>query len=167
LHSERTDNAKFNAISPKTSHMSARDSCHFAVKSALIKAGWIITADPYRIIYQDIDLYADLAAEKPISAERAGRKIVVEIKSFTGRSSITDLHGAVGQYIIYRQFIQLTDPSYELYLAIDDEIYENFFSRESITILLNAQQIKLLVVDLSKEEIQQWIEPTPSNTIDN
>lgn len=86
--------------------MSARDACHFAVKSALIKAGWIITADPYRIIYQDIDLYADLAAEKPIAAERGGRKIVVEIKSFTGRSSITDLHNAVGQYVVYHQFIQ-------------------------------------------------------------
>jgi hypothetical protein len=36
-----------------------------------------------RIIkYED----ADLAAEKPIAAERQGQKIVVEIKSFIGRS---------------------------------------------------------------------------------
>ncbi|MFM7715875.1 MAG: element excision factor XisH family protein [Microcystis sp.] len=32
--------------------------------------------------YKDAELFADLAAEKPLAAERNGRKIVVEIKSF-------------------------------------------------------------------------------------
>ena len=66
--------------------MPARDLYHDAVKSALIKEGWLILADPYRIRYKDLDLYADLAAERPIAAERDDQKIVVEIKSFVGRS---------------------------------------------------------------------------------
>ncbi|MEG5033437.1 element excision factor XisH family protein [Microcoleus sp. AT3-D2] len=45
-----------------------------------------MTADPYFIKYEDAELYADIAAEKPIAAERQGQKIVVEIKSFIGRS---------------------------------------------------------------------------------
>jgi hypothetical protein len=32
----------------------------------------MITADPYLIRYKDVDLFADLAAEKPIAAERQG-----------------------------------------------------------------------------------------------
>jgi predicted RecB family endonuclease len=82
--------------------MPAKDLYHDAVKSALIKEGWIITADPYKIKYREIDLYADLAAELPIAAERQGQKIVVEIKSFVGRSLMTDFHNAVGQYTVYR-----------------------------------------------------------------
>jgi hypothetical protein len=36
----------------------------------------------FTIRYKDVDLFADLAAEKPIAAERQGKKIVVEVKSF-------------------------------------------------------------------------------------
>ena len=64
----------------------AKDTYRHAVKNALLKDGWTITADPYFIQYEDAELYADLAAEKPIAAERQGQKIVVEIKSFSGRS---------------------------------------------------------------------------------
>ena len=66
--------------------MPAKDTYHHAVKNALLKDGWTITADPYFIKYEDAELYADIAAEKPIAAERQGQKIVVEIKSFIGRS---------------------------------------------------------------------------------
>ena len=64
--------------------MPAKDAIHDAVKAALIKDGWTITADPYVIDYAGLTLYADLAAERPIAAERAGQKIVVEAKSFGG-----------------------------------------------------------------------------------
>ena len=74
--------------------MPAKDIYHEVVKSALIKEGWVIVADPYRIKYKNVDLYADLAAErdrlfegsKTIAAKRERQKIVVEIKSFVGRS---------------------------------------------------------------------------------
>jgi hypothetical protein len=100
--------------------MPAKDIYHNAVKSALVKDGWRITADPYRILYEDAELYADLAAERPIAAQRDGQKIVVEIKSFVGRSLMYDFHSALGQYMVYRRFIELTEPVYQLYLAIDD-----------------------------------------------
>ncbi len=135
----------------------AKDLYHDAVKSALLKDGWQITADPYRIIYKGIDLYADLAAERPIAATREGEKIVVEIKSFVGRSLMNDLHGAVGQYVIYRDLIRETEPEYRLYLAIDDITYENFFRREGIDFLRRTNQIPLIIVDIEKEEIVQWI----------
>ena len=136
--------------------MPAKDIYHDAVKSALVKDGWTITADPYRILYEDADLYADLAAERPIAAERGGRKIVVEIKSFVGRSPMYDFHGALGQYMVYRQLIQLTEPEYQLFLAIDDIIYENFFQRKSIQTVVAANNLLLMIVNIEDEVIVQW-----------
>ena len=48
--------------------MPAKDTYHNAVKNALLKDGWTITADPYFIKYEDAELYADIATEKPIAA---------------------------------------------------------------------------------------------------
>jgi XisH protein len=137
--------------------MPAKDTYHNEVKKALLKDGWIITADPYFIKYEDAELYADLAAQKPIAAEREGQKIVVEIKSFIGRSLMYDFHSALGQYIVYRNLIQLTAPEYTLYLAIDDVIYTNFFQRKSIQVITKENQLLLMVVEMEKEEILQWI----------
>ncbi|NER48546.1 MAG: XisH protein [Symploca sp. SIO1A3] len=137
--------------------MPAKDIYHNAVKNALIKDGWTITADPYFLKYEDAELYADLAAEKPIAAERQGHKIVVEIKSFVGRSLMYDFHSALGQYIVYRNLIQLTAPEYTLYLAIDDAVYKDFFQRKSIQVITQANQLLLMLVDMKKENILQWI----------
>jgi hypothetical protein len=137
--------------------MPAKDLYHNAVRLALIKDGWVITADPYRIRYKDIDLYADLAAERPIAAERDGQKIVVEVKSFVGRSLMTDFHNAVGQYTVYQMLIQETAPEYKLYLAIDDIVYRNFFQRDGIQFLIQSSQINFFVVNIEQQEIVQWI----------
>jgi hypothetical protein len=50
--------------------MPAKDFYHEAVKNALIKDGWVILADPYRIKYKDAELFADLAVERPLAAEQ-------------------------------------------------------------------------------------------------
>lgn len=137
--------------------MPTRDLYHDAVKNALIKDGWLITDDPYIIKYEDAELYADLGAEKTLAAERQGQKIVVEIKSFVGKSMMYDFHGALGQYIVYRDLIQLTEPERTLYLAIDDLVYAEFFRRKSIEIITHQNQLRLIVVDINQETILQWI----------
>ena len=50
--------------------MAAADVIHDAVKNALIKEGWTITDDPFTIRYEDALLYADLAAERVLAAQR-------------------------------------------------------------------------------------------------
>jgi hypothetical protein len=130
---------------------------HDAVKTALIKDGWNILADPYRIQYKDVDLYADLAAERPIAVEREGQKIVVEIKSFVGRSLMTDFHLALGQYKVYQMLLNETAPEFDLYLAIDDITYNNFFKRAGIEFLVRSSQIKFFVVNIDEQEIVQWL----------
>ncbi|MBE9196424.1 XisH family protein [Synechocystis sp. LEGE 06083] len=121
--------------------MPAKDLYHEAVKNALIKDGWTITADPYPIEYEDAELYPDLAIEKFISEEQRQRKIIIEIKSFLGPSMMKDFEMALGQYIFYRDLIQLGQDEYqEIYLAIKDEIYKTFFQRRSIQAVIKRHQ---------------------------
>ncbi|CAD5913406.1 XisH family protein [Planktothrix agardhii] len=138
--------------------MPAKDIYHEAVKNALIKDGWTITADPYPLEYEDVELYPDLAVEKVISEEQKQRKIIIEIKSFISSSLMKDFELALGQYILYRNLIQLAQDEYqEIYLAIKDEIYDTFFQRKSIKAVVKLNQVALLVINTDKEEIVQWI----------
>ncbi|WP_293140190.1 element excision factor XisH family protein [Okeania sp. SIO3I5] len=77
--------------------MPTRDIYHDSVKNALIKDGWTIIADPYKIEYEDAELYADLAIEK---TENKERKIIIEIKSFISCLLINEFEKAIGQYIL-------------------------------------------------------------------
>ncbi|MGI0482077.1 XisH family protein [Geminocystis sp. CENA526] len=138
--------------------MMAKDIYHDAVKNALIKDGWTITADPYPLEYEDVELYPDLAVEKLISETQKQRKIIIEIKSFISVSLMKDFELALGQYIFYRNLIQLAQDEYqEIYLAIKDEIYDSFFQRKSIKAVVKLNQVALLVINTDKEEIVQWI----------
>jgi hypothetical protein len=53
----------------------AKDLFHNAVKQALIKEQWVITADPLIIKIEGVKLEIDLAAERVFAAEKAGQKI--------------------------------------------------------------------------------------------
>ena len=112
--------------------MPARDIIHDIVKNALIKDGWTITADPCVIAYDDVTLYADLGAERPIAAQREERQIVVEIKSFLSPSPIFDFKSALGQYELYRAYLEVTAPGRELFLAISHTVFDEFFQRPAI-----------------------------------
>jgi hypothetical protein len=137
--------------------MSARDLIHRKVKTALIKDGWTITDDPFTIQYEDAILFADLAAERTLAAEKAGRKILVEIKSFVGPSPIHDLKIALGQYQLYLPLLQTLELDYKLYLAISDEVYANTFQRQSFQLIVGWYDLPIIVVNLELEEIEQWI----------
>lgn len=100
--------------------MAQRAIYHDAVKAALTKEGWTITHDPYPLRYGEHRLYVDLGASAPIGAEKEGRKIAVEIKSFLGRSEITDLERALGQYRLYRFLLRRTEEERTLFITGGD-----------------------------------------------
>lgn len=141
--------------------MPALDAIHHAVRNALIKDGWIITHDPYVIRYDEVTLFADLAAEYALALERHDQKIVVEIKSFSGASPIHDLKVALGQYDLYRGFLEVTDPDRYLYLAISDTAYRAIFLQRAIALIIRRYQLPFIVVDLATEEIVLWSPKRP------
>ena len=55
--------------------------------------------------YKDKRVFADLGAERVVAAEGNGEKIAVEIKSFLGRSIMDDLKAALGQYVLYENWL--------------------------------------------------------------
>ena len=97
--------------------MPALDTYHHAVRNALIKDGWTITADPLTLSVGTDRVFIDLAAERVIAAQRGVRKIAVEIKTFASASKIADLENALGQYVLYRMALRRVEPDRELYLA--------------------------------------------------
>jgi hypothetical protein len=137
--------------------MPAKDIFHDNVKNALIKDGWNITNDPLKLQWGNKDLYVDLGAEKLIAAEKENHKIAVEIKSFVGNSQVADLQQALGQYTLYLDIIEETEPERILYLAIRETTYEDIFIEPIGQILLNKKRLKLIVFDADHEEIIQWI----------
>lgn len=134
----------------------ARDIIHVAVKNALIKDGWDITADPYYIEYEEVVLAADLGAERPIAAERGTEKIVVEVKSFIGRSPMKDLRDAIGQYLIYLGYLEEIAPERTLYLALNDRVFHELFEQKAVQLIIKKYKVSLLTVDIAKQEIVKW-----------
>lgn len=98
----------------------AKDVFHDTVKLALQKDGWTITHDPYRLRYGIADIYIALAAEK------AERKIAVEVKSFANSSAISEFHTALGQFLNYRIALEASEPNRILYLAVPKDVHQTF-----------------------------------------
>ena len=136
--------------------MPAKDFYHVAVRNALIKEGWTITHDPFRIQWGKRDLYVDLGAERLIGAQKGESKIAVEIKSFLGASDIAELEQALGQLVIYHDVLEEVQPDYVLYLAIPKKTYETLFAEPIGELLLRKRRAALLVYDPEKEEIFTW-----------
>ncbi|MEG4860133.1 XisH family protein [Microcoleus sp. K1-B6] len=137
----------------------AKDLFHNRVKIALQKDGWKITHDPYQLRYGVADVYIDLAAEEAIAAEKEGRKIAVEVKSFVGGSTISEFHTALGQFLNYRVAIEVSsEPERMLYLAVPTDIYQMFLRFEPAKTVIERYEIRLIIYNPTREAIDQWID---------
>jgi XisH protein len=136
----------------------ARDLFHNAVRAALLKEQWEITADPLKIKIDGVKLEIDLAADKVVAAEKSGQKIAIEIKSFLNNSTITDIHGALGQFLNYRLGLQMTDSDRVLYLVVPEDTFDSFFQERFVQEAIKLYQLRLLVYDSDKEVIVSWID---------
>ncbi|AFZ00279.1 XisH family protein [Calothrix sp. PCC 6303] len=137
----------------------AKDLFHNTVKIALEKDGWQITHDPYQLRYGVADVYIDLAAEKTIAAEKLGRKIAVEVKSFAGGSTISEFHTALGQFLNYRIALEVSaEPERILYLAVPTDTYQMFLRFEPAKTVVKRYEVRLIIYNPNREVIDQWIE---------
>ncbi len=71
--------------------MAAKDVFHDIVRNALINDGWTITDEPLSLSLGERKLYVDIGAEKLLTADKQGRLIAVEVKSFVGKSIMSEL----------------------------------------------------------------------------
>lgn len=134
----------------------AKDKIHDLVKQVLINDGWTVTHDPYIIEIKDVEYEVDLAAEKILGAEKEGKKIAVEVKSFIATSFVYEFHRILGQMLNYTLGIEDFEPSRELYLAVPQRIYEEYFSLSFVQKAVKRFKIKLLIFDDETQNVIQW-----------
>jgi hypothetical protein len=64
---------------------------------------------------------------------------------------------AVGQYLVYRSLLEVTDPERKLFLAVSDLVYSSLFAGKAVQLIRERSGIAILVVRLDSEEVEQWI----------
>jgi hypothetical protein len=92
------------------------------------------------------------------AAEQGEQRIAIEIKSFLGPSLVTNLHEALGQFVLYEDVMELAEPERILFLAVSEEKYAQVFEEDFGRLLLDKKQIRLLVFDPISEIILKWID---------
>ena len=85
------------------------------------------------------------------------RKIVVEVKSFVGKSTVQDLKVALGQYLLYLGLLETIEPERELYLAVSHRAYKEAPAQKAAQRLMQRFNVSILVVNAVTEEVIEWI----------
>jgi XisH protein len=80
----------------------------------------------------------------------------VEIKTFAQPSHMHSFHLAVGQYLNYRIALQSTEPQRTLILAVPEETFKKFLSRDLSKASIETYNVKILVYNVKNEVIVQW-----------
>lgn len=136
--------------------MPALDRYHNAVRNALSKDGWAITANPLTVYVGLRRVHIDTALERLLTAEQQGRKIAVEVKSFTGLSPVADLEGAVGQIALYNAVLAEVEPDRFLYLAVPVAVYESILEEPLGLIARKHILQRIVTFDPELEEVVLW-----------
>lgn len=135
----------------------ARDFFHQIVREALEADGWTITADPFIIKTIGLRLEIDLAAEQVFAAEKGAERIVVEVKSFLSKSKLADFYEAKGKYDTYRHGLEEAPIDKKLYLAVEETIFNSFFQKPLIKIIVEKDHVDLIIFNSNTKRIVKWI----------
>ena len=136
--------------------MPASDVCLPQVLRALENDGWQIVAqnEHYRINKRSI--FIDLRAEHLENGSSA-TILLAEVKCFAEKESWTiDIYTAIGQYLVYAEFLRKLSVTIPLYLVIPETIYNLVFDTV-IQQIIRQQAIKMIIVNLETEAITQWL----------
>ncbi|MDZ4764504.1 MAG: element excision factor XisH family protein [Chloroflexota bacterium] len=138
----------------------ALDSCEPQVMRALEKAAWTILRAPYYLNVAGLIFFADLRAQQIQTDNGRSRRIIVaEIKCFANETNDQDeLYRAIGQYALYREALRMKGDDDELYLAVSEPAYQRLLRLHLVARVLHDLGVKLIVIDLEREVIFQWIE---------
>lgn len=68
-----------------------------------------------------------------------------------------EFHTALGQFINYRFALSQEQPERILYLAVPLDTYNTFFKLPFTQAITQENKLRLLIYDVQKEEISQWI----------
>ncbi|HLA44256.1 MAG TPA: element excision factor XisH family protein [Aggregatilineales bacterium] len=135
--------------------MPAVDNCEPQVVRAMEKDGWQVVRRHYliRLGKGRGAVYADLRLQKD-----EAQILIVEVKSFERRGSqMDDLYQAIGQYMVYQKALALAGQREPLYLALPETAFRRLRVHDAIQATIQDAKIKLILVDISREEVVEWV----------
>jgi hypothetical protein len=135
--------------------MPAIDNCQPQMIHALEKDGWRVHLQNAHFYNDGDSIYIDLGIKKPSSIGDSD-SILIEIKCFSEKRSLSELYLALGQVSYYRAFLDELDNNTPIYLAVPYEIYLTQLNRVFEN-ALKQSRVGLLVIDIVSEEIIEWI----------
>jgi XisH protein len=136
----------------------ARDKFHQEVKEALQNEGWHITHDPLYLKIGKMPIHIDMGAQRIFGAEKEGKKIAVEVKTFSMPSFVAGFHEAVGKYVVYREAMLELQENRTLYLAIPEDAYEEYGGEILVQRVFNTYQFKIIVYEPITKIIKSWLD---------
>ena len=134
--------------------MPARDRYHNNVKNALVKDGWPITHDPYRLVVQSWTLGDD----NMLAAEKDGTNIAVQRRWIDPNSEFEDMSQTVGQYLLFQSALQRLDPGRTLFLAISPKTHPMLFDDSLLMPLLGDCGLHMLHFSEDVHQANVWIQ---------
>jgi hypothetical protein len=138
--------------------MSVIDSCEPSVIRAFEKDGWRLLSKPFSLNMGGRRLvYADFSIERGVNGS-SEQFLVVEVQCFTRpEDDQVELYRAVGQYLFYRTLMVEADIPASLLMVLPINAHLRLQSIRGVTSMLGSAGVKMVIVDLEREEIAQWI----------
>jgi len=137
--------------------MPKKDTFHETVKTALRKEGWNITNDPLFVPTEGgVNFFIDLGLEGIIGAEKEGRNIAVEIKSFDENTPVYSFYEILGQFLMYEMALEEQVRPWELYVAMSDLGFKKLDEAPIFSRAIQKFGLKFVIFDPQTEIIIQW-----------
>jgi len=123
----------------------------------LIKDGWTVTHDPYKLKAEGTTYEVDMGAEKLFAAQKDKQKILVEVKSLLRLSIAHEFHAVLGTFVGYQINLEELNSDRVLYIAIPNPAYKRIQQIPILLKYINRVDMKLIIFDKNKKEILEWI----------
>lgn len=137
--------------------MSAIDTCEPQVLRALQKDHWAIVNKPFAIRTNTHTVFADCLLERKNNGYTE-QAIILEVKCFSNpQTDLSEFYTALGQYQFYRAAVAANHSTTPVYLAIPYPAYVRLTKDNAINMAISQNSIKLVAVDIVKEEVIQWL----------
>lgn len=137
--------------------MPKKDTFHETIKTALRKEGWNITNDPLFVPTEGgVNFFIDLGLEYIIGAEKEGRKIAVEIKSFDETTPVYSFYEILGQFLIYEMALEEQIKPWELFIALSDLGFKKLDEAPIFNRAIEKFRLKFVIFNPVSQTVTEW-----------
>lgn len=137
--------------------MPRKDLFHDIVKQAITRAGWKVTNDPLFVpTAGGVNFFIDIGAEHIIEAEKEGKQIAIEVKSFNQDSASYSFYEILGQYLVYEEALKEQPQTMPLYIAIASLGYEKLIDTPIFKRMIEKHGLKFIIIEPQTQTIDSW-----------